>query len=300
MARRALMLREGKAPVSERLLTMLFLAGLLHGLVILGLTFNAAASDKDGAPGLEVLLVSDEVPEADQNPTATYLAQRTQTGSGNTKKPVKPHNRAATMPAIRHPGRTEGESFTARSDPAGSAEERVLVTSAWSTRVHYLADLGSEGGLRDLPLLQDAPQAAEPGPEDDPGPAELRGPNRDELWITPDTRMALLAPYLDAWRRKVERIGTLNFPAVARTTAATSSPLVAVAISADGQITSAVIRRSSGDPALDQAALATLKLASPFDPFPADLAARYHVLHFAYEWQFTGGRAAHGALSTLP
>ena len=44
MTRRALMLREGKAPVWERLLTMLFLAGLLHGLVILGLTFNAAAS----------------------------------------------------------------------------------------------------------------------------------------------------------------------------------------------------------------------------------------------------------------
>ena len=52
MTRRALMLREGKAPVWERLLTMLFLAGLLHGLIILGLTFNAAASDKDSAPGL--------------------------------------------------------------------------------------------------------------------------------------------------------------------------------------------------------------------------------------------------------
>ena len=57
MTRRALMLREGKAPVWERLLTMLFLAGLLHGLIILGLTFNAAASDKDSAPGLEVAAV---------------------------------------------------------------------------------------------------------------------------------------------------------------------------------------------------------------------------------------------------
>jgi len=267
MTRRALMLREGKAPVWERLLTMLFLAGLLHGLIILGLTFNAAASDKDSAPGLEVLLVSDEVPEADQNPTATYLAQRTQTGSGNTKKPVKPHNRATALPAIRHPGSADGNSLTTNGDQAGSAEEPVLVTSGWSTRVHYLADLGTAGSVRDRPLLLDEPQTAQPAPEDDPGPAELRGPNRDELWITPDTRMALLAPYLDAWRRKVE---------------------------------SASIRRSSGDAELDQAALATLKLASPFDPFPADLAARYRVLHFAYEWQFSGGRAGRGALSTLP
>jgi hypothetical protein len=57
MARRALMLREGRAPVWDRLLTMLFLAGLLHGLIILGLTFNASAGDKGSAPGLEVLLV---------------------------------------------------------------------------------------------------------------------------------------------------------------------------------------------------------------------------------------------------
>jgi protein TonB len=294
------MLREGKAPVWERLLTMLFLAGLLHGLVILGLTFNAAASDKDTAPGLEVLLVSDEVPEADQNPTATYLAQRTQTGSGNTRKAVKPHNRAAAPPTIRHKGSAAGNSLATHGDQAGSAEERVLTTTGWSTRVLYLGDLGSNGSVLDLPLLLDSPQTAQPGPEDDPGPAELRGPNRDELWITPDTRMALLAPYLDAWRRKVERIGTLNFPAVARTTSAAASPLVSVAIAADGKIQSAVIRRSSGDAELDQAALATLKLASPFDPFPPDLAAHYRVLHFAYEWQFSGGRAARGALSTLP
>jgi len=300
MTRRALMLREGKAPVWERLLTMLFLAGLLHGLIILGLTFNAAASDKDSTPGLEVLLVSDEVPEADRNPTATYLAQRTQMGSGNRKKPVKPHNRASTLPAIHHPGSNEGNSLTSSADQSGTAEERVLTTTGWSTRVHYLADLGTTGGQLDRPLLLDAPQTAQPGPEDDPGPAELRGPNRDELWITPDTRMALLAPYLDAWRRKVERIGTLNFPAVARTTGATASPLVSVAIAADGKVESAAIRRSSGDPALDQAALATLKLASPFDAFPPDLAAHYRVLHFAYEWQFSGGRAGGGALSTLP
>ena len=300
MASRALALREGAAPIRDRLVMTIFLAAVLHGMIILGLTFSAGPKDHDSAPGLEVLLVSDEVPEADQNPTATYLAQRTQTGSGNTKKHVKPHNRASTLPAIHHPGTIAGTSLTSGADQAGNAEERVVTTAGWSTRIHYLADLGTTGSLRDRPLLLDEPQATQPGPEDDSGPAELRGPDRDELWITPDTRMALLAPYLDAWRRKVEHIGTLNFPAVARTTAATSSPMVAVAIAADGRIESAVIRRSSGDAELDQAALATLKLASPFDPFPPDLAARYRVLHFAYEWQFSGGRAARGALSTLP
>ena len=114
MARRALMLREGVAPVWDRLLTMVFLAGLLHGLIIVGLTFNAAASDKASAPGLEVLLVSDELPEADKNPTATYLAQRTQVGSGNTRKSVAPRNRAASLPRLKHAGTADGQLAAGR------------------------------------------------------------------------------------------------------------------------------------------------------------------------------------------
>ena len=95
MPPRALALREGKAPVRDRLLTMLFLAALLHGLIILGLTFNSASGGKDIAPGLKVLLVSDEVPEAERNDSATYLAQRTQLGSGNTQDNVDPRNPAS-------------------------------------------------------------------------------------------------------------------------------------------------------------------------------------------------------------
>src|SRR5215217_3283623 len=95
MASKALPLREGVAPVRDRLLTMLFLAALLHGLVILGLTFNVAASPGNTAPGLEVLLVSDELPTAEHNDSATYLAQRTQLGSGNTHEAVAPRNRAS-------------------------------------------------------------------------------------------------------------------------------------------------------------------------------------------------------------
>ena len=129
------------------------------------------------------------------------------------------------------------------------------------------------------------------------GPAQLRGPQRDELWITPDTRAATLAPYLDGWRRKVERIGTLNYPTVARVAGAARSPVVEVGIASDGKLDRVLIRRSSGNPELDQAALEILKLASPFDPFPPDLAAKYRVLRFAYEWQFSGGQTQRGTVS---
>ncbi|HXA93099.1 MAG TPA: TonB family protein, partial [Steroidobacteraceae bacterium] len=295
-ASRALRLREGKAPVRDRLFVMLFLAALAHGLIILGLTFNSSLGDKGGAPGLEVLLVSDEVPEADRNDSATYLAQRTQLGSGNTQEAVAPRNRASSVPIPQQDGVTDGNALAPKGDVAGMDEERVLTTTGWSSHVQYLADEGSTGHSNDRPLLLDQEVSQQPGPEDDQGPAELRGPKRDELWTTPDTKAAELAPYLDSWRRKVEHIGTIHFPAAARSAGPKSNPVIEVGILADGSLDKAEIRRSSGSDELDNAALQTLKLAAPFDPFPPDLARQHRVLRFVYEWQWT----RRGGVTAIP
>jgi protein TonB len=296
MASRALRLREGKAPVRDRLFVMLFLAALAHGLIILGLTFNSSLGDKGGAPGLEVLLVSDEVPEADRNDSATYLAQRTQLGSGNTQDAVAPRNRASSVPIPQQDGVADGNALAPKGDMAGSDDERVLTTTGWSSHVQYLADEGSTGKSNDRPLLLDQEASEQPGPEDDQGPAELRGPKRDELWTTPDTKAAELAPYLDAWRHKVEHIGTIHFPAAARSAGPKSNPVIEVGILADGSLDKAEIRRSSGSNELDNAALQTLKLAAPFDPFPPDLARQHRVLRFVYEWQWT----RRGGVTAIP
>ncbi|HEY0766687.1 MAG TPA: TonB family protein, partial [Steroidobacteraceae bacterium] len=194
-----------------------------------------------------------------------------------------------------------GDSLASSGNMAGSPDERILTTVAWNTEVHYLSDSGSTGTAPDQPLLVDEPPAAQPGPQDEEGAAKLRGPEREELWVTPDTRAATLAPYLDGWRRKVERIGTINYPTAASGgVGAQASPVVEVGLAANGTLERVLIRRSSGNAQLDQAALAILKLASPFDPFPPEMAAQYRVLRFAYEWQFVGGRVAGGTLSTVP
>src|SRR5512146_426651 len=136
------MLREGRAPVWDRLLAMLFFTALLHGVIILGLTFKSPIAGNDGAPGLQVLLVSDEVPAADRNDHATYLAQRTQLGSGNTREDVTPRNptEAPVFPAQQ--GTADGHALAAAGQAAGSRDRRVLTTAAWSTVVHYLTDEG--------------------------------------------------------------------------------------------------------------------------------------------------------------
>ena len=300
MALRALTLREGTAPIRERLVMTIFVAALLHGMVILGITFSSAAHDGNSSPGLEVLLVSDEVPTADRNDSATYLAQRTQLGSGNTDRHVSPRNQAAAQPIAAHDGLIDGNSLTASGAAASPHAERVLATATPRPQIEYFSDSGFGAAGSEKPLLLPDRVAADAGPDDDTGQVELRGPRREDLWVTPDTRQSILAPYLDHWRRRVEQIGTLNYPTAARSAGLDANPVLEVVIGSDGRLERAVIRHSSGDAALDQAALAILKLASPFDPFPPELARDYRMLRFAYQWDFVGGRPVGGTVSAVP
>lgn len=276
----------------DRLLMTLFLAALIHGMLILGLTFAGSGGGPDrSARGLDVLLASDELPTAERNDSAAYLAQRTQLGSGNTSAPVAAHNQATAAAPLPNPAEAPGPGLTRIAQAADRADDPVLTTSAVRTDFRYFV-------AQEQPLATDG-GAARPLASDT-GEVQLRGVKRQELWITPDTRESIIAPYLDSWRRRVERVGTLNYPTAAQRAGVQASPVLEVAIQADGRLATAQIMTSSGYPELDAAALAILKLASPFDPFPPDLAARYHTLRFAYEWQFTGGRVARGAVTAVP
>jgi periplasmic protein TonB len=265
---------------------MVVLAALLHGLVILGVSFTAAGSREGGADrGLEVLLVSDELPEAQRNDSATYLSQRTQMGSGNTKE-----RQAAKLPAE---ARAKNSGAAAEATAAESASDPVLASTRdglWST-VHILT----------IPATL-AEQAAAVIESQRRGDDELvlRGETRDELYITADTRATRLAPYLDAWRRRVERIGTVNYPSIAQRQALPRNPVIEVTLQRDGKLRAARIQRSSGRPDMDAAALNILRLASPFEPFPPDLSRDYRTLRFAYEWQFVEGKTEAGGTLTVP
>lgn len=96
--------------------------------------------------------------------------------------------------------------------------------------------------------------------------------------------------YLQAWMRKVEQVGSLNFPEAARRLNQPAGPTLDVAVRADGTVKSIHIVRSSGNQALDDAALGIVSLAAPFAPFPEALRRDYDVLHIVRRWKFDRGQ----------
>lgn len=297
-SRTLLSLREGQAPIKDRLTTTLFLAALFHGIVLLGITFSSGLVGPDEVPTLEVLLVSNDLPESAANPDADYLAQRSQQGSGTTTERMRAASPQSALVPIDNAGIPQGEALTDRA--SGSEHSSVELLASTSSTVHTANQPSvpdqSDGPQQTALLMRAGPVSPLPS-SDDARQVVLRGEKLRELLVTPNTRESAVAIYLDSWKRKVERIGTLHFPAQVRGRGLSGSPVLEVAIRSNGVLEDILIRRGSGHAELDQAALSILKLSTPFDPFPQDLATRHDVLRFAYEWQFLSGALVDSSVS---
>lgn len=94
------------------------------------------------------------------------------------------------------------------------------------------------------------------------------------------------AYYLDAWRREVERVGQLNYPAEARAKQLAGTLRLRVTIAADGNLKDVRITESSGHAVLDEAALRIVRLAAPYAPFSPTMRSVADVLEIERSWQF--------------
>jgi periplasmic protein TonB len=290
------MLRTGLPPANDRMLTTCFLAALFHGIVILGVTFTSPGSkaDDDGAPALEVVLVNDQAPSVAKNPNAQYLSERTQKGSGNTLKRERTLIPKSSLMPVDRPGIPSGDGLAAFQAGADAGDEELVATHAPAQKILYFASATAAKESSQLPLLLEKRPDLAMTPNSDGVELRMRGEAAAQLWIAADTRESDVAVYLDSWRRKIERVGTMNFPDVARRQKLSGTPVIEVTIGSDGKLLESVIRRSSGHAEIDEAAMRILKLAAPFDPFPADLTVKHDEIRIAYEWQFLGG-ASQGA-----
>ena len=285
------MLQAGLPPANDRMLTTLFLAALFHGIVILGVTFSAN-NNSDGesdAPALEVVLVNGDAPAAAKNPNARYVSQRTQLGSGNTlnsDRTLIPNSSLMPLDRLGIPG---GEGFSAQRVGQDLGDDQLIATHGPSLKILYFAAATADQEAAQMPELLEKKPDLGMTPNDDGIELRMRGDSKQQLWIAADTRESDVAVYLDSWRRKIERVGTMNFPDVARRRKLSGTPVIEVTIGADGKLLNTVVRRSSGHVEIDEAAMRILKLAAPYDRFPSALNAKHDEIRIAYEWQFLGG-----------
>ncbi|MFA7623726.1 MAG: TonB family protein [Pusillimonas sp.] len=107
-----------------------------------------------------------------------------------------------------------------------------------------------------------------------------------QQFIGPSARQASHARYVEAWRQKIELIGTTHYPAQASGKIYGSLQLTAY-IRKDGSLERVEINTPSSEPALNLAARRIIQLAAPFPPLPPEVARNTDILAITRTWHFT-------------
>ena len=274
-------------PAPDRLPPMLFLAALIHGILIIGVTFNAVLGDEfSDAISLEVTIVADPKKSYVDVEKAEYLAQASQIGAGNTTESVRPSAPLQSDVPIDNVGSEKGDSLDESVKQTDSADQLISTQTQQPIQVADSARTDPAPDATTAIALEAGTEATLPLPQDQNATLMIKDENPRQLVTSVDTKESKIAVYLDRWKRRIETVGVKYFPEESVTQGITGSPTLQVTINASGQLDAASIRQSSGSRVLDQAALNILRRASPFDPFPEAIRVDYDQLIFAYKWQF--------------
>ena len=275
--------------VPDRLPAMLFLAALVHGVLIIGVTFNAELADRfANVIALEVTIVANPDQQIDRPDDAEYLAQASQEGGGNTTEQVRASAPLQSAMTVDNDGTEDGTALVDADTHQQSADE-VLASQDASDRqveIEPRTDPQTENSI--AIVMEAGNEATLPLPQEDPASMLIHADEPRQLIISADTRESVIATYLDNWKRRIEAVGASYLPQLGELDNITGSPTLMVRIDVTGELLEAVIRKSSGSTILDLAALDILRRASPFNPFPPEISAEYDTVRFEYKWLFAG------------
>jgi len=277
------------APViPDRLPAMLFLATLFHGILIIGVTFNAAITDQFAdAISLEVTIVADPDQQIDRPDEAAYLAQASQEGGGNITDQIRPSAPLQSAIPVDNQGSENGTALSDAQAHERSADE-VLATESPSDRQVAIDSRTDPQPQDSIAVAMEAgSEVTLPLPQEDKASFLLTDDDPKQLIIAADTRESVAAAYLDSWKRRIEAVGAAYLPELGELENMNGSPTLLVRIGKNGELLEAVVSRTSGSPILDLASVDIIQRASPFNEFPAPMASEYDKVAFEYKFLFT-------------
>lgn len=279
---------------TDRIGLTLFVAIALHAVLILGVSFTFEKNKKQPPPDrtLEIMVVQQPV-KVKKPENADFLAQTNQQGGGSEEEKMHPTTTQISPPAPRAAQRQELENHPiSPPDPPSTRDKPDLVLTSQEPTERVMQNRPEKS----IETKSVQPNAAQLLASSDREIARLsaeldiktqvysKRPRRKR--ITASTQEYSYANYLDAWRRKVERIGNLNYPEEARRRKLYGNLVMHVALRHDGSIKEINIRQTSGHKLLDDAAIRIVRLAAPFAPFPEEIRKETDILDIIRTWQF--------------
>ncbi|MBD9482983.1 energy transducer TonB [Pseudomonas sp. PDM14] len=275
---------------ADRLGFTLLIACVLHLALILGVSFSVV-KPSNLSKSLEITLSTFKSEKPPKE--ADYLAQNDQQGSGTLDHKAAPKTtekaifqdteiKRVTPPTAPPPAQRKEAPKAAlathspqqQKTPTKREQNKTEEQEAPPAAVFDSSQLSSEIASLEAELAQEQQRYA-------------KRPKIHRLNAA-STMRDKGAWYKDEWRKKVERVGNLNYPEEARRQRIYGSLRMLVSINRDGSLYEVLVLEPSGQPTLDQAALRIVRLAAPFAPFTGDL-AEFDRLEIIRTWRFERG-----------
>ena len=280
-------------PGAERTLWLAVGASLLLHALLLSLHFSfpeASRTFQDKA--LDIILVNSR--SAHRPSDAQALAQANLDGGGNSDD--KRRAKTPLPPSARQQNGAELEQAQRRVQDLEAQQQRLLTQAKSKTKAAPSAERQAQPeptpGISGRDLAQSALAMARLEGEIAKNVDEYnQRPRKRNIGTRADEYR--FAQYVEDWRLKVERIGTLNYPEAAKGKLY-GTLMLTVTIRSDGAVDKVEINRSSGHKILDDAARRIVQMAGPYAPFPPDIRRDTDILEITRSWFFTN----HDSLET--
>ncbi len=280
-----------QAPITynDRLTMAIFLATIIHGMVILGVGFS---DDLDldklrKPPAINIILVQSESQKAPDE--AEVLAQANQLASGESDEAARPSSPVTSMDPRPNTGHAPVRMKSASPSEQQKNQTQVLkqqqsdkvVANQEKTEARKINKPFSGQQLIDR-SMEIARLTSELSQQ------EQRYAQRPRISYlnAVNAKSVVEASYLDAWVRKVERVGNLNYPDEASRKRLSGRLILHVTINQMGEVLRIELGESSGEQVLDDAARRIVELAAPYSSFPAELRRNYDQLVITRTWVF--------------
>jgi len=272
-------------PEKQRLSFAVLFSFSLHAFVLFGISFVLPDPSKSRfiSQPLEVVLVNSS--SRNRPDSATAYAQSNLDGGGNVEDDV---SAKTPFPVLGDARRFTLEQTTQRVRQLEQETKRLLARSKSSYSVAKEIDQHQQKSdkANGQDLVQRALEIVRLEAQIDKTLAMYEKMPRRKF-IGARTQEYRYAQYVEDWRTKVERIGNLNYPEIARRQKIFGKLTLTVSIRADGSVESIEVNRPSGQRILDASAVRIVKLAAPYAPFPPDIRKELDVLSITRTWIFT-------------
>ncbi len=257
----------------------------LHAFFIFGIALVAPSPKEPRtiSQPMEVVLVNSKSRNRPNN--ATAYAQNNLDGGGNTEE----ERRAKTpFPVLGDAQRFTPEQAAQRLRQLEQETKRLLTRDKSDYRVaqNKTQRQQDSSGANGQDLVQRSLEIARLEAQISKS-LDMYETMPRRKFIGARTQEYRYAQYVEDWRAKVERIGNLNYPEIARSQKIYGKLTLTVSIRSDGSVESIEINRPSGQRILDASAIRIVKLAAPYPAFPPDLRKDTDVLSITRTWTFT-------------